>query len=158
MEPATLSALAAWAAAAVAGTGASFQFFIGRKQANAALVSANAALKNSENVGRHKVAEFRQAWINNVIDTLSEHHSIISTIPAGQSANSGDERKLAGLKAKLAILLNPDEADTVALLNAMEKVDASKTDQEFAANEAQMLTVARRLLKTEWVRLKGELA
>lgn len=157
MEAGTLSALAAWAAAAVAGTGALFQFFIGRKQASAALVSANAALRNSENVGRHKVAEFRQAWINNVIDTLSEHHSIISTIPAGQSASPEDERKLASSRTKLAILLNPDEADTVALLNAMEKVDASKTDAEFATSESEMLAVARRLLKTEWVRLKKEL-
>ncbi|HWE79687.1 MAG TPA: hypothetical protein VG270_14325 [Pseudolabrys sp.] len=60
MEAATLSALAAWAAAAVTLIGAAFQF-IGRKQADAAFTSANAALKSSENAGRHKIAEFRQA-------------------------------------------------------------------------------------------------
>jgi hypothetical protein len=52
MEAATLSALAAWAAAAVTLIGAAFQFFIGRKQADAAFNSANAALKSSENAGR----------------------------------------------------------------------------------------------------------
>jgi hypothetical protein len=68
MDAASISALAAWAAAFVAATGAGFQFFVGRKQATAALISANAALKNSENSGRHKKAEYRQAWINRVID------------------------------------------------------------------------------------------
>src|SRR5689334_12109142 len=105
MESGTLSALAAWA---VAAAGAAFQFFIGRKQANAALISANAVLKNSQNAGRHKVAEFRQAWINKVIDTLCEHHSIVSTIPVAQTPSTEDERKLAGLRTKLAILLSPD--------------------------------------------------
>lgn len=158
MEAATISALAAWAAAAVAATGATFQFFIGRKQASAALISANAALKNSQNAGRHKVAEFRQAWINRVIDTLCEHHAIVSTIPVGQAPSTEDERKLAGLRTKLGILLNPDEPDTVVLLKEIDKIDNSKTDQEFADGEAQMLVVSRRLLKREWARLKDELA
>jgi hypothetical protein len=39
MEAATLSALAAWVVAAVTLTGATFQFFIGRKRASAALTS-----------------------------------------------------------------------------------------------------------------------
>jgi hypothetical protein len=124
-----ISALAAWAAAIVALTGVGFQFFVGRKQANAALTSANASLMNTQNAGRHKVAESRQAWINKVIDTLSEHHSIASTIPAGQSPNPADDRKLASLRTRLAILLNPEEADTIVLLNAIGKIDESRTDQ-----------------------------
>jgi hypothetical protein len=158
MEAAAISALAAWAAAIVAATGASFQLFVGRKQATAALISANAALKNSENSGRHKKAEYRQAWINRVIDTLCEHHAIVSTVPSGQSASTDDERKLAGLRTKLAILLNPDEADTVELLKEIERLDTISTDADFAAAEARMLTVSRRLLKREWVRIKEELA
>lgn len=158
MEAATLSAFAAWAAAAVAATGAAFQFFIGRKQATAALTSAKAALKNSENAGRHKLAEFRQAWINKVIDTLSEHHSIISTTPAGQAPGNEDKRKLAGLRTRLAILLNPDEPDTVALLKEIDKINKSKTDEGIPDGEAELLTVSRRLLKREWVRLKDELS
>jgi hypothetical protein len=158
MDSGTLSALAAWAAAAVAAGGAAFQFFIGRKQANAALISANAAFKNSQNAGRHKVAEFRQAWINKVIDTLCEHHSIVSTTPMGQAPSTEDERKLASLRTKLGILLNPDEPDTVALLKEIDQIDNSKTNQEFADGEAQMLVISRRLLKREWARLKDELA
>lgn len=157
MQAATLSALAAWAAAAVAATGAAFQFFIGRKQAGAALVSANAALKNSQNAGRQKIALFRQTWINGVIDALCEHHAIVSTIPVRQSPSVDDARKLAGLRTKLGILLNPDEPDTIALLDEIEKIDKSTTDQEFGDAEAQMLVVSRRLLKREWVRIKDEL-
>jgi hypothetical protein len=57
VEAAAISAVAAWAAAGVAATGAIFQFFVGRKQATAALISANAALRNSEKSGQHKKAE-----------------------------------------------------------------------------------------------------
>lgn len=157
MDSATISALAAWAAAAVAAIGATFQFFIGRKQASAALISANAALTNSQNAGRHKVAEFRQAWINKVIDALCEHHAIASTIPVEKSPSVDDDRKLASLRTKLGILLNPDERDTVALLDELTKIDKSTTDKEFAQAEAQMLLISRRLLKREWVRIKKEL-
>jgi hypothetical protein len=157
MKPEILSALAAWAAAGVALTGAAFQLLVGRKQANAALTSANAALKNSENAGQHKKAEFRQAWINRVIDALCDHHAIVSTVPAGQPASTDDERKLAGLRTKLGILLNPDEPDTVELLSEMEKLDKASTDAEFADAEAKMLSTSRRLLKREWVRIKEEL-
>ncbi|WP_316189863.1 hypothetical protein [Bradyrhizobium sp. SZCCHNS1054] len=158
MEAAAISALAAWAAAIVAATGAGFQFFVGRKQATAALISANAALRNSENSGRHKKAEYRQAWINRVIDTLCDYHAIVSTVPPGEAASTDDERKLAGLRTKLAILLNPDEPDTVELLSEIEKLDAISTDADFAVAEAKMLAVSRRLLKREWVRIKEELA
>jgi hypothetical protein len=158
MDPATISALAAWAAAIVTATSAGIQLSVGRKQADAAALSAKAALKHSESAGRHKVAEFRQAWINKVIDTLCEHHSILSTLPPGETPSSKDARELASTKTKLAILLNPDEEDTITLLNAIERVDGSKTDPEFERGEIEMLAVSRRLLKREWVRIKKELA
>jgi hypothetical protein len=158
MDAATLSALAAFGAAAAAITGATFQFFIGRKQANAAEISANAALANSKNTGRQKVADFRQQWIHRVIDTICDHHAIVSAIPVGETPNAEDKRRLAGLRTKLSILLNPDEPDTVALLDEIENVDNSKTGQEFAQAETQMVAISRRLLKREWVRIKGELS
>jgi hypothetical protein len=95
MDAPTLSAFAAWAAATVALTGAGFQFFIGRKQADAAYMSAQAALKNAQNAGSHKVAEFRQEWIDNVIDTLCQHQSILTIIPAAERPNPEDDKALA---------------------------------------------------------------
>jgi hypothetical protein len=150
MDGSTLSALAAWAAAAVALTGVAFNFFVGRKQAKAALLSA-------ENAGQHRIAEFRQAWINEIIDALSDHHSIASTIPPGQNPSPEDDRKLAALRTRLAIRLNPTEPDTVALLHAIERIDESRSDSEFDKAQAEMLSVARRLLKREWDRIKDEL-
>lgn len=152
MDPAAVSALAACGAAAVALLGASFQFFIGRKQAQAALMSATAALKNAENSGRQKVADSRQNWINNVIDALSQYHAIVTTL----DGDVADARKLAELRTKLTILLNPDETDTVALLATLDRL-GNVSDDNFVAAEAEMLTVSRRLLKREWVRIKTEL-
>jgi hypothetical protein len=157
MDAPTLSAFAAWAAASVALAGAGFQFFIGRKQANAAYLSAQAALKNAQNAGGHKVAEFRQKWIDNVIDTLCEHQSILTVIQPAERPNPEDDKALAAAKTKLQILLNPDEADTVALLGAIDQLDNSKGDEEFSQNSEKMVVIARRLLKREWVRIKDEL-
>jgi hypothetical protein len=155
-EAATVSAIAAWAAAGVALIGATFQFFIGRKQAEAALISARAALRNSENAGRHKVAEFRQAWIYKVTDALSEYHSIMMASDQPQSIE--DKRKLAALRTELEIYLNPNEEDTVKLLSLMDAIAASATVAEREAKADEMIQAARKLLKKEWARLKGELS
>lgn len=154
--PATISALAAWAAAAAAAIAVGFQFFVGRRQAEAAFMSATAALKNAENAGRQKIAESRQAWINSVIDTLRDHQAILAS-PGADGLSQADARQLAGLKTKLRILLNPDEPDTVALLAVIDKMNGRGPEAEFAAAEAEMLVISRRLLKREWVRIKTEL-
>jgi hypothetical protein len=157
LEPPVISAIAAWAAAAVAATVAAIQFFIGRKQADAALMSARAALTNSQNAGRHTVAEFRQSWIDKVIETLCDHHSIVMSRPAGQLPPVDEIRTLQASRTKLAILLNPEESDTVALLNILDEIAATGTAGDRDAKSSEMLTVARRLLKREWVRIKDEL-
>lgn len=156
MDAATISALAAWAAAIVAGTAVGFQFFVGRRQAEAAITSAKAALRNAENSGRQKIAESRQAWINSVIDTLRDHQAILAG-PGTDGLSQADARQLAGLKTKLRILLNPDEPDTVALLAVIDKMNGRGSEADFAAAEAEMLVISRRLLKREWVRIKTEL-
>jgi hypothetical protein len=69
--------------------------------------------------------------------------------------NPEDDKALAAAKTKLQILLNPDEADTVALLGAIDQIDKSKGDQEFSKNSEKMVVIARRLLKREWVRIRS---
>lgn len=157
MDASTISALAAWAAAGVAATGATFQFFIGRKQGDAALTSANAALKNAQNAGRHTIAEFRQKWIDKVIDVLSEHHAILMATPIGQTIPAAEHQNLSSLRTKLEILLNPNEPDTVALLSTIDDVAMSTTEGERTLSNANMVSIARRLLKAEWERIKKEL-
>jgi 23S rRNA G2445 N2-methylase RlmL len=154
----TLTALAASAAALVAATVAGIQFYVGRKQADAALTSARAALMNAQNAGRHTIAEFRQKWIDNVIETLCAQHAIIMNVPAGAPLPMSEARALYTARTKLTILLNPEEADTVALLEKMDAIFASPTTDARSEQSAAMLVVARRLLKREWVRIKGELS
>ena len=157
MDAPTLSAIAAYVAAGVAATLAGIQFYIGRKQADAALTSAKAALMNAQNAGSHTVAEFRQKWIDNVIDTLCEHHSIVMAQAPDSAPTADDLRALSASRTKLEILLNPEEADTVALLSKMDAVLAGSSMESRDKEAAEMLAVARRLLKREWVRIKDEL-
>jgi hypothetical protein len=154
----TISAVAAWAAAGIAGTVAGIQFFIGRKQAQAALTSANAALMSAKNAGRYKIAEFRQAWINKVIDTLCEQNAfILARSDAPSEAITPEEATAVfASRTRLEILLNPEEADTVALLAALEKFYDSRFERHLV--RVEFMTIGRRLLKREWVRIKDELS
>lgn len=153
MDAPTLSAIAASAAALVAATVAGIQLYVGRKQADAALTSARAALMNAQNSGRHTVAEFRQKWIDKVIDTLCEHHSIVMGRRPEEAPSAVDSRALPASRTKLEILLNPEEADTITLLARMDAISAGNTSEARDKAAAEMLSVARRLLKREWVRI-----
>jgi hypothetical protein len=153
----TLSTIAAFAATAVAATLAAVQFYVGRKQADAALTSARAALMNAQSAGRHTVAEFRQKWIDKVIETLCEYHSIVMARDAERTHSAEESRALSASRTKLEILLNPEEADTVALLAKMDAVLSGTSAPARGKAASEMLSVARRLLKREWVRIKEEL-
>ena len=155
MDSQTASALAAWAAAGVAAIGATFQFFIGRKQASAALVSAQAALINAKNAGRHTQAELRQKWIDKVIDALSEHNGVLLTADGGLA---DDRRKLAIYRTRLELLLNPTEADPIKLMQIIDSIPQAVNADERADKALDAVHVARRHLKEEWVRIKTELS
>src|SRR6266700_577734 len=107
MDPQTLSAYAAAAAALAAATVAAIQLFVGYRQSKAALLTAEAAMLNAKNAGRHRIASFRQTWIDVVRDALCEYHSILMNIEAGEEPAADDERKLSSLKTRLDLLLNP---------------------------------------------------
>lgn len=156
MDAPTISAFAAAGAALAAASVAVIQFYVGHRQSKAAMRSADAALMNAQNAGRHTVAEFRQKWIDKVIDALCEHHAILMATTDARLA-AQDDRKRAALRTKLEILLNPDEATTVALLKLMDDIPQSASAGERDAKAREMVQVARKLLKTEWVRIKAEL-
>jgi hypothetical protein len=164
VEPATISAFAAAAAALGAFTVAGIQLYVGYrqskaalKQSDAALTSARASLMNARNAGRHTIAGFRQAWIYKVIDTLRDHHAILMNKPAGERPTPEENKALIASRTQLEILLNPNEEDTVTLLNKIDEIDKSTTAEDRDKKANEMLTVARTLLKREWVVLKNEL-
>jgi hypothetical protein len=150
----TISAVAGWAAAAVAATVAGIQFYVGRKQAQAALTSAQAALINAKNAGRYRIAEFRQAWIYKVIDALCEYNAIVLSRDSTDPLKPEEKKALSTSRTRLEILLNPTEVDTVELVKGM---DALYHNHDRAHIDA-VLTPARRLLKREWDRIKDELS
>jgi hypothetical protein len=157
LDAQTISAFAAGAAAAGAFTVAGIQLYVGYRQSKAALQAAHAAEVSAQSTGRHTVAEFRQAWIYKVIDTLSEQHAILMARATGGSFPDEDRQKLPALRTRLELLLNPDETDHVALLKAIDEISASTSVGERLSNTDHMVSIARRLLKREWVRLKSEL-
>jgi hypothetical protein len=155
MDAPTISAFAAAAAAFFAAVVAGVQFYVGDKQSRAAMKSAEAAILTATSAGRHTVASFRQAWIDKVIDTLCEYHSIIMTHQVPVSV--ADRRALEALRTKLEILLNPDEKETVALLAEIDLLQEVSKMPFGAVDDTTVIAMARRLLKAEWVRIKTEL-
>src|SRR5690349_21200185 len=115
MDVATISALAATAAAVGAFSVAGVQLYVGHRQSGAALKGAAAALMNAQSAGRHTVAEFRQSWSNKVIDALSDYNAILMSVDNGY-LSADDRRKLTALWTRLELLLNPDEPDAASLL------------------------------------------
>ncbi|RWN59378.1 hypothetical protein [Mesorhizobium sp.] len=156
MDTQTISAFAAAAAATAATAVAGIQLFIGLRSTKAALVSSQAAMINATNAGSHRIAASRQKWIDDVIDTLSEYHALLMAQENG-SVPPDDRMKISALRTKLEILLNPDERDTVELLDATDGVIRAATPEERTAKSAELVKVARRLLKREWVRIKTDL-
>lgn len=156
MDAQTISAFAASAAAVAAGAVAGIQLYVGHRQSKAALVAARAAAINAENAGRHTVAEFRQKWIDNVIETLSRYHALI--VKSSQQTISPEESmEVMTLRTKLELLLNPNETATIALLEVMDAIPSLSDSVQRQVKNDELLEVARSLLKAEWVRIKGEL-
>jgi hypothetical protein len=156
MDVATISALAAAAAAVGAFSVAGVQLYVGHRQSGAALKAANAALMNAQSAGRHTVAEFRQSWTDKVIDALSDYHAILMSIDDGH-LSPDDSRNLTALWTRLELLLNPDEADAASLLRLADAARLSKTAAERDANARDMVQLARSLLKAEWLTIQVEL-
>ena len=156
MDVATISALAAAAAAVGAFSVAGVQLYVGHRQSGAALKAATAALMNAQSAGRHTVAEFRQSWTEKVIDALSDYHAILMSIDDGH-LSPDDRRTLTALWTRLELLLNPNEADAASLLKLADAARLSKTAAERDANARDMVLLARNLLKTEWLTIQAEL-
>ena len=157
MDVATISALAATAAAIGAFSVAGVQLYVGHRQSEAALKAADAALMNAQSAGRHTVAEFRQSWMDKVIDALSDYHAILMSVDDDHSLSRDDHMKLTALWTRLELLLKPDEADAASLLRLADAARLSKTAAERDNNARDMVQLARSLLKTEWVTIQTEL-
>jgi hypothetical protein len=157
MDVATISALAATAAAVGALSVAGVQLYVGHRQSQAALKAADAALMNAQSAGRHTVAVLRQSWMDKVTDALSDYHAILMSMGDGHSLSPDDHMKLTALWTRLELLLKPDDAAATSLLKLADTARLSKTAAERDNNARDMVQLARSLLKTEWLTIQIEL-
>ena len=133
--------------------GAAVSYLVSRNQFRAAVLSKN-----------------RQDWINSLRDCLAEFNAILYDTFA--HAHSGgltrDARECANafmranaVRSKVTLLLNPSESDHSQLLDVMRKMSDSATRADdpvaataFAEQDEQFTSLAQKILKREWERVK----
>jgi hypothetical protein len=117
--------------------------------------SADRREKFTRNVeSQIKIAEFRQAWINDLRDDLADYL-------AKKAFKDGapDHVAIVTLSARIRLRVNPEETPTKALLSAMNRLDYSSEDVSFDQLRTieDFLVCSQKLLKHEWSRLKDDL-
>jgi hypothetical protein len=162
METAAISAFAAAAAALIAASVAGIQLYLGLRQSKVALIAAEAARKSAESTGRRRIAEFRQKWIDDVRDTLSEYQSLLILAALPRNSQEGtltwdNNIRLHTLRLKLEMLLNPAEKATSELFNAIGGVMMTHGVPGKVDKSALVADAAQKILKAEWRRLQDEL-
>lgn len=103
---------------------------------------------------RSKLAEFRQAWINELRVQMSTLQSL--GVTPGISHAEKDAFYKAGTMIEL--LMNRDDPQFPQLQECMYALLAAETLEEKYACNAPYIEVCQDILKREWDRLKAELA
>jgi hypothetical protein len=140
---------------AVSAVGAAFGGWLSYRAASKA---TRIALKgiNSQIKFQHatKVAEFRQAWINDLRESMALLQSI------GVTPNLQQQQEAAFYKAgtKIELLMNRRDERYEALLECMYAFLAAETPEQKYRCNAPFILICQDILKTEWEVLKKELA
>jgi len=121
---------------------------VSKSNANVADISQEKQRKLAHQL---KLAEFRQAWIDN----LREDFAIYSALTWDAETNAGLESKKERIKVQTRILLrlNPRDKDYDLVVQSLRNPVADKSKGRQAIYE-----IAQPLLKREWDRLKADLA
>ena len=115
------------------------------------------------------VSTSRQAWIASLRDSLADYQVSIATLgtmfvipPRDEAARQQVYARAGALSYKIKLLLNPDEARHVELINAVDAAfnalePAFKTgDHSQAVAQVRKVTeLGQRILKAEWQRVKA---
>jgi len=132
-------------------------YFIARLQFKASVISAN-----------------RQEWINTLRDCIAEFQVNAKIVTVETKLASQDSTSLASdpksfdqaigkmrvLLNKLALLINPNEIDHAELLKLIGKVEdlcineASIDDEKHDSLQKEITSLAQKILKREWERVK----
>ena len=100
-----------------------------------------------------KLAEFRQAWINELRECMSEIQSFGVTPELEHSRT----RKFYKFGTKIELLMNRGDPNYQNLQQCMYAFLSAKTIEEKFACNAPFIEVCQDILKTEWEVLKREM-
>lgn len=143
----------AFAAVAVAPI---VQIYVGRKQAAAAQRSADAALINAQNAGKHAISRFRQEWINSLRKDIAEFHSLLMTTAEHPYPKDVD-LKLSETGTRIQLYLNPNEPESSKLLKLMNEMYDCSSLEDRMKMDIDFIASAQAILKKEWDRVKLEM-
>jgi hypothetical protein len=144
-NPAIVAALIA----ASAALGAGFFAFV------AALIGAAVARRNAvlsaQIAQRTKRAEFRQAWINQLRDSIAKAHvAFISSKPSREGTESA---------IRMLLMVNRKDPDFERLRKTVQKLSnkANEKPEDIDKAQADFIIVSQDILKREWEVVKREI-
>lgn len=128
-------------------------------------LSARAAIKSSANAlqgidrqislqSATKISEFRQAWINELREAMSNYHSYGVTPNLDQT----QVREFFKYGTQVELMMNREDPQYSRLQNAMYCFLSAKTEEEKFACNAEYVLVCQDILKGEWEVLKKQIS
>ena len=100
-----------------------------------------------------KLAEMRQAWINNLRADMVEFQAMAVT----PDMDFQRETKFYQLMARIELSLNPQDVDYAELSGTLYRYIEGDDVEQRRANDVPYLAVCQRILKREWDVLKDEI-
>jgi len=112
------------------------------------------------------VTQFRQQWIDNLRNTLSDYCSLVRSIMLMWDPTNRDENKALVLykdfeqaKFKINMLINPNEKDHIELVRIIEIIHKDTTDplrEDLKVNKllGELTKCSQKIFKTEWNRVR----
>lgn len=104
---------------------------------------------------RMKLADFRESWLNNLRNTISELTGVVLTAPSMSDAEA--LRRAAELATRAKLLMNKQDEryhEFISLLDAIINNDNSESRFKLAT---ELTSVVQDILKAEWNVLKRDL-
>lgn len=103
-----------------------------------------------------RIAEFRQAWIISLRDSIAYYGQMTSVHENWES----HRESVIGHALKIEMMMNPNDEDYEALIHALKyRADAAVRGgtEDLNPRHDNLLEIGQRILKREWERLKEDL-
>jgi len=141
-------------------------YFAGRLAANSTRDAARLAAQTAETTARLaaegvaneikltsmvKIAEFRQAWINDLRAAMAKLSAITLR------GTEADEAELYEQRARIRLLMNRNDERYAPLVRRMDQIIGFARDQRHGQTE-EFILISQEILKQEWEVLKRDLA